>query len=430
VFIWKVIYYTLGVYLNSQVFFKVSLNGGNELEKIITGVTIYSGENLERKPDHAVWIKDGKLYRILKSSEVPTGIDVINKSGLYLFPGLIDLHVHIMWDGSRDPVETHEKEGYEQMLIRAVANCQEYVRSGVTTIRDLGSIKDIALHVAESIDKGILKGPRVIACGQTLTMTGGHDPFWGNFCDGPYEVLKAVREQIYKNAQVIKVSATGGVYGRTQGEKVDNSELTYEELKVICDEAHRFGLKVASHAIGRDGIINSVKAGVNTIEHGHFIDEEIVEMMLERNTAWIPTLYIYQQIANLEEVPKYSREKARQIVKRHEEAFSTYFNSGVLIGSGSDAGSVLTPHPSVIEELLTMKKHTSDVTKILKTATSNAGKILGLNVGEITEGYEADFILLENDPLSDITALKNIQEVYINGKQVSTKSQLVEKFFI
>lgn len=387
------------------------------MEQIISGVTAFCGEDLVEKKDQAIWIKDSKIYKILPSDQVPSNKKVVNRKGMYLLPGLIDLHVHIIWDGGTDPVKTNEQESYEQILIRAVANYQQYIRNGITTIRDLGSIKDIALHVAEAVERKLVTGSRLIACGKTITMTGGHDPFWGSFSDGPYEVLKATREQIFKNAQVIKVSATGGVYGRTKGEVAERSELTYEELKVICDEAHRFDLKVASHAIGREGILNSVKAGVDTIEHGHFLDEEIIELMQDRGTSWVPTLDVYQKLANLGGVPSYAQEKAKKVIERHEKAFIKFLDS-VLIGAGSDAGSVFMPHPSLIEELETMNKYIKNNKEVIKMATSNAGKILGINTGQITEGYLADFLLLESNPFADLNNLRSIQEVYLEGERV------------
>jgi len=388
------------------------------VDKIITGATLLTGEDFNELKDYSLWIKNGKIYRIIPDEKIPENIEVVNKNGCYLFPGLIDLHVHIMWDGSSDPVETHEKEGYEQLLIRSVANCQSYLQAGVTTIRDLGSIDDVALHVAESLNRKLVPGPRLIASGKTITMTGGHDPFWASFADGPVEALKRTREQIYKNAKVIKLSATGGVYGRVEGEVAENAELNYEEIKSICDEAHRFGLKVASHAIGREGIKNSILAGVDTIEHGHYIDEEIMKLMLERQVAWVPTLYIYQQIANLDGVPSYAQEKSRRITEYHVSAFNEFYRSGLLIGAGSDAGACYTPHPSIIEELQTMNSFIGDKIGILKTATSNAGKILGIKTGQITEGYEADFLLMEENPIYNFDALRNIEEVYLQGEQV------------
>lgn len=388
------------------------------MQKVIKGATIIAGANLEVVEGHSLWLEDGKIRGIISDNDIPEGITVINREGTFLFPGLIDLHVHVMWDGSSDPVATHEKESHEQMVIRAVANCQDYVKSGVTTVRDLGSINDIALDVAEAINRNLIKGPRVVASGKTITMTGGHDPFWARFVDGPIEALKATREQIFKNAQVIKVSATGGVYGREEGEVAENSELSLEEMKVICDEAHRFGLKVSSHAIGREGIMNSILAGVDTIEHGHYVDDEIIELMIEKDVAWIPTLFIYQQIANQKGIPLYAQEKAANITGIHMNAFEKFFNSGVKIGAGSDAGACFTPHPSVVEELETMEKVISNKVEILKTATSNAGEILGLKIGQITEGFEADFILLKDNPLDHLENLRSVTEVYVKGNIV------------
>ncbi|GGB45784.1 amidohydrolase [Lentibacillus populi] len=388
------------------------------MEYIMDNVQILYGPHLEIKNEYGVWIKNGEIYKLLPKEDYPNHIKCIDGEGKYLMPGLIDLHVHIMWDGSRDPVATLEEEGYEQMLIRAVVYCQNYIESGITTIRDIGSVDDIALHVAKGVKRGLIKGPTIIASGKTLTMTGGHDPFWARFVDGPDEALKGVREQIFKGAEVIKLSSTGGVYGRHEGEAVGNSELSMEEQQVICDEAHKFGLKVASHAIGRQGILNSIQAGIDTIEHGHDLDEELVEMMEEKEIAWTPTLYVYQQIALLDEIPAYAKQKAVEIVEKHEKAFKTFFDRDILIGAGSDAGSPCTPHTALLDELLMMYKFLPNVKEILKTATTNAGEILGRKVGQIEEGYRADFVLLKDNPLEDLKNLKLVDQVYVGGELV------------
>ncbi|MBT2682230.1 amidohydrolase family protein [Bacillus sp. ISL-37] len=389
------------------------------MEYILSNVNLLYGEELELKKNYAIWIKEGRIKTIIQDSVLPIGLDVIDGESGYLIPGLIDLHIHMMWDGSLNPVHTSESEGYEQMLIRSISNCHTYLQHGITTVRDIGSIEDIALHVAKGIKRGLIPGPEVIASGKTLTMTGGHDPFWAQFVDGKDEALKGVRRQIYKGAEVIKVSATGGVYGRTEGEEVGNAELSFEEIEVICNEAHRFGLKVASHAIGRAGIYNSILAGVDTIEHGHFLDEELVTIMETRNTAWIPTLYVYKQIATGEGIPSYAREKAIEIVNIHREAFKSFFNRDILIGAGSDAGSPCTSHSALIDELKTMYEIVQDTKKILKTATVNAGKILGREVGQIKVGFAADFVLLKENPLVDLGNLLTIKKVIVKGKRVS-----------
>ncbi|MGV3263483.1 amidohydrolase family protein [Cytobacillus pseudoceanisediminis] len=386
------------------------------MEFVISNVQLLYGEELACKKGLALLIKDGLIKDIIPESQLPANVKVIDGNGGFLAPGLIDLHIHMMWDGSLNPVQTSETEGYEQMLIRAVANCQTYLQHGITTVRDIGSIDDIALHVAKGIKRGLIPGPDVIASGKTLTMTGGHDPFWARFVDGKEEALKGVREQIFKGAEVIKVSSTGGVYGRIEGEQVGNAELSLEEQEVICNEAHRFGLKVASHAIGRDGIHNSILAGVDTIEHGHFLDDELAALMEERNTAWIPTLFVYKQIATQEGIPSYARDKAEEIVSIHRNAFESYFNRNIVIGAGSDAGSPCTSHRALLDELYTMNEMIPDAKEVLKTATVNAGKILGRDVGQIKEGYRANLILLKENPLECLSNLESIEKVVVRGE--------------
>lgn len=385
---------------------------------ILDNVHILYGNDLEIRSNCGVWIRDGEIYKVISNKDYPENISIKDGQGKYLFPGLIDLHVHLMWDGSLTPVDTIENESYEQMLIRAVSYCRDYVENGITTVRDIGSVDDIALHVAEAVKKGLIKGPTIIASGKTLTMTGGHDPFWARFVDGKDEALKGVREQIYKGAEVIKLSSTGGVYGRTEGEEVGNVELNMEEQQVICEEAHKFGLKVASHAIGREGIYNAIQAGVDTIEHGHFLDETLIKMMEQKEVAWVPTLFVYQQIAFQAGIPSYAKRKAVDIVEIQVQAFKNFFYNNIRIGAGSDAGSPSTPHPSLIDELQLMYAYVKDTKEILKTATVNAGEIIGRKIGRIEEGFKGDFLLLNKNPLEKIGNLKTIDHVYKNGEKI------------
>lgn len=385
------------------------------MEVYIKNAKILLGEDLTLTEGKVLWVKDGVIKKIDNKLSPPTDAYVVDAKNKVLLPGLIDSHVHLMWDGSLNPVQTLKEEGYEQMIIRAVSNCQTYLNNGITTVRDVGSVDDISLHVARAVKNDLISGPNIISSGKTLTMTGGHDPFWARFVDGKEEALKGVREQIFSGAKVIKVSATGGVYGRTEGEEVGNAELNEDELAVICDEAHKFGLKVASHAIGRKGILNSINAGVDTIEHGQYLDEELIEKMNKKNIAWNPTLFVYNQIANQDSIPKYAQKKATEIVERHVKVFKKFFYRDILIGAGSDAGSPLTPHPTLLEELLLMNKYIEDKTNILKTATVNAGKIIGEKIGQIKEGYTADFIIVNGNPLDNLDCLKNIEKVFRLG---------------
>lgn len=390
------------------------------MRTVIRNINVLHGEDLKLLENYEVWYEDREITVVQPESEDEADT-IIDGTGGYLIPGLIDLHVHMIWDGSEDPVSMSEKEGYEQMIIRAVANGHHYLKHGITTVRDIGSIDDISMHVAKAIRRGIIKGPEVIASGKTLTMTGGHDPFWARFVDGKEEALKGVREQIYKGATIIKVSASGGVYGRSEGESAGQSELSLEELKVICDEAHKFGLTVASHAIGRESIKNSILAGVDTIEHGHYMDDELINLMEKHQVAWNPTLYVYKQVAAHQGVPKYARKKAEKIVGIHSKAFKNYFSRNILIGAGSDAGSPGVSHHALKDELYAMNEIIQDNKKTLKTATVIAGKILKQKAGIIAPGYRASAVILEKNPLDDLTNLNTIQQVIAQGEVVYVK---------
>jgi imidazolonepropionase-like amidohydrolase len=341
----------------------------------------------------------------------------IDCDGGYALPGLIDLHTHLIWSATTDPVATVDSEGLQLSLLRAADNARKTLAAGITTVRDLGANQDLSIPLASAVAKGYLAGPRIIASGSTLIMTGGHDPFWGIQCDGPAELLKGVRLQIAKGAGVIKISATGGVYGRQHGEDVGTAELSREEIKTVCDEAHRFGLKVAAHAISTAGIWNCIEAGVDTIEHGHFLNEAAMAAMRAKGIVWVPTLYVYRQIAAGENLPLYAVEKARKIISTHRLAFETALTAGVAIACGSDAGSPNTPHGSLPDELATMVEYGSTPLQAIQSATITAARALGLadELGSVAVGKLADLVVLKENPLSDIAQLRSVQCVVKGG---------------
>ena len=245
------------------------------MSTLIRNINLIDPETGSVREKVNVLITGTTIANITKNEDTTTydSRDVMNLEGYFLTPGLIDLHAHLIWSGGQDPVRTVDEEGIQVSLLRAAFNARETLEAGITTIRDLGSNENGAIAVAKAIDSGYTIGPRVFASGCSIIMTGGHDPFWGVQVDGEVEAVKAVRKQILAGAKVIKVSATGGVYGRLEGEAVGTAELTEKELKAICEEAHRFGLKVAAHAISEEGIWNCIKAGIDTIEHGHFLTD-------------------------------------------------------------------------------------------------------------------------------------------------------------
>jgi imidazolonepropionase-like amidohydrolase len=389
--------------------------------------TLWNGMRPETQPGVDILIQHGRIAAVAPAGQrrAQGNVAVMELDRRFVMPALIDMHVHLVWSGSPDPAEVVEREGEQLTTLRAMANAQAQLSAGVTAVRDLGGNWDIALTVSKAIDAGYLMGPLVIASGKTVIMTGGHDPFWGVPSDGPDAVLHAVRRQISLGAGVIKVAATGGVYGRPHGEEIGQSELTREELAVAVTEAHRFGLRVAAHALGREGIANAVSAGVDTIEHGTFLDDELIAEMQRRGTVLCPTLAIYRRIADGERygIPAYAAAKAQRAVTAHRESFRMAREAGIPIIAGTDAGSCATPHPALIEELEVMREYGMPVEEVLAAATSTAARVLGQPaLGTISPGQRADLLILDHNPLDDLSALRAPLRVLRSGRIVRDTS--------
>jgi imidazolonepropionase-like amidohydrolase len=297
-----------------------------------------------------------------------------------------------------------------------VQHAQETLLSGITTVRDLGSIDDLSIVLSKGIREKVVLGPRIIAAGKSIIMTGGHDPFWGICVDGPWEAVKAVRKQAERGAQVIKVSATGGVYGRKEGEEVGQSELTRQELEAICREAHRLGLRVASHAIGEEGIDNSVWAGCDTIEHGILVRKETLQQMMKQGTFLTPTLFIYKKIAE-GNAPSYAKEKAKSVTEQHHRAFWEARAMGIKIAAGSDAGSPEAPHPSLFQELEELVKLGLSPLEVISISTLGNAEALGMRhlIGSVEVGKIADLLVLSENPLEGLQVFNRIWGVMKEG---------------
>jgi imidazolonepropionase-like amidohydrolase len=317
-------------------------------------------------------------------------------------PGLIDMHVHLVWDGTNDPVATLTDETEGETAIRTIENARKQLEGGVTTVRDLGSTDDIAIAVGRAIRSGRVPGPRIIASGRTIIISDGHDPFWGIESDGVDACRRAVRKLRGAGAEVIKVSATGGVYGQAIGEDPGAAELSLAELTAIVGEANRFDLPVATHAVGTDGIRNAVAAGVDTIEHGNLMDDETLAQIEDNDIAYDPTLFVYQEIAS-GSAPEYARANALRVVDRHTEVVKKANRANVRLLAGSDAGSPNTPHPSLHRELRSLVENGLSEEAALTAATYTAAEELGRSgLGTLESETPADVVGFDADPLVDV----------------------------
>lgn len=382
---------------------------------VLPYVTYWDGDSADVRTGDIV-CREGIITELKEpGTAVPQTDDQVLDLGDYVVvPGMVDAHVHLVWGSSRDPAAQVEADGEQLTAIRAAEHARAHLQAGVTTVADLGSNWDVSLAVAHAVREGHLAAPRVIATGRTVVMTGGHDPFWGNFCDGVDAVTRGVREQVFAGATIIKTCATGGVYGRAVGEEVGASEFTYEELKAVAHEARRRGVKSTAHALGTEGISNAVSAGINVIQHGVFLTEEVVAKMIEEGTVLSPTLSVYQTIAS-GSAPGYAIQKATEVVKAHQKSLEMAATAGVPIIAGTDAGSPGMPHPSLASELLCLSQAGLAPIDVLKAATSRAGDALGIDAGRIRVGSPADMAVVAGDPLAYPVSAAQPHHVILRG---------------
>lgn len=364
-----------------------------------------------------VGIEDGEIVAVGDLGDGDTETDV---SGQVVAPGLIDAHVHVSMDGRPD-VSTAVEESDYTAGYRTAANLEAAVEAGVTTVRDLGARDTLALDAAESVADGTLRGPRILAAGQAVIMTGGHGHWTGREADGPHEVRKAAREQLKRGADVVKCMATGGVL--TEGAVTGAPELTRTELEALVDAAAPTNTPTAAHAHGEAGIKNATRAGITSIEHGTFMDAEAAELMAEKGTYWVPTA---SALAGIVEngveagIPESAVAKAEDAADRFVEAWEHALDAGVTVAMGTDAGTPFNFFGNIPEEMERMVEYGLSPEDALEAATVNGAALLGLDdVGKVAEGYRADLVVLDDDPNADATAWQEPDAVFTAGDRVA-----------
>ncbi len=363
-----------------------------------------------------VAIEDGEIVSVGDVSDADEELDV---SGKFVAPGLIDSHIHSSMDGRPD-VTSLNSDSEMMLSYRAVSNLRDALHSGVTTVRDLGSPTTLALDAADAVEAGLIEGPRIVACGQNVVMTGGHGHWNGREADGEAEVKKAVREQLKRGADVVKCMATGGVL--TDGAITGSPELDESELTTLVETAAAKHVPTAAHAHGTEGIKNAVRAGISSIEHGTFMDREAAEMMADRGTYWVPTAKASDGIVEHGTeagIPEYAVEKAEDAIGSVADAFEYAMDADVPIAMGTDAGTPFNFHADIPEELELMVEYGMSPEAALEAATVNAADLLGLsNVGLVEEGYRADLLVLDSDPREDERTWQSPQKIVSNGSIV------------
>lgn len=381
-------------------------------------------------------IKAGKIasiesgYPSLAELKLP-GAKVIDLKNQFVMPGLIDMHVHVTFE--RDAkVNPHRflTEYEADYTLRSLKYLQRTLDAGFTTVRDLGSSYKVIFPLQRAVERGDIAGPRIFAAGDMITASGGHgdmhgyrkdvsDAFGGGLgvCDGADDCTRAVREVIKSGADVIKITATGGVLSNTAAGV--NQQLNDNELAAIVDTAHHLGRKVTAHAHGAEGIKAALKAGVDSIEHGSYLDNEAIKLFKKSNAYLVPTLLagatVSKEVLSNPNMPSAIADKVREVTPKMQASFKLALKNNVNIAFGTDSG--VSRHGLNADEFSLLVKYGMTAKQAIKSATIDAALLLGQqdNLGNLSVGKQADIISVNGSPLDDINELKNVQFVMKAG---------------
>lgn len=343
---------------------------------------------------------------------------VVDAKGKFILPGLIDCHVHLVWDGTEDPQKNINHLEESTVALQAYSHALNTLSEGITTVRDVASPKKSVINLRNVINSKEIVGPTIIASGPAICMTGGHIHYLGKEADGADSVRRATREVMKEGADLVKVMATGGIY--TFGEEPGSPQLNVDELSAAVEEAHKKNKKVAAHAEGLKGIQNCLEAGVDTIEHGIYADEESLERMKEQGTFLVPTMVVMKRLAMDERIPEWALEKAKAVVEPHQKMLEKAVSIGVKIATGTDCGSPVTPPKYYFDELLIMEQAGMSRLEVIHASTRIAAECLGLtDRGVLKAGMFADLIILDKNPLENLEVLKERKQIMKNGSFIN-----------
>ena len=378
-----------------------------------------------------VTISDNKIKSVTKGYAKAGKDDVVvDLKNSYVLPGFMDMHVHL----SSEYVPKAERPSKSEPEFRALfaANAAtKTLMAGFTTVRNLGDGGMETISLRQAISQGLIVGPRIFTSGKTIATTGGHgDPTNGmskhdysppspeeGVIDSPEEAVKAVRQRYKDGADGIKITATGGVL--SVAKSGENPQFTDDELAAIIETANDYGLWTAAHAHGKEGMRRAVAAGINSIEHGTYMDQEIMELMKAKGTYYVPTIMAGNWVAKKAKIPNFFpalvKPKAEKIGPQIQATFSAAYKAGVKIAFGTDTG--VSAHGDNWQEFILMTDAGMPASVALKSATIETAKLLRVDdmLGQIKPGMLADIIALQENPLADISAVSEVSFVMKDG---------------
>ena len=382
-------------------------------------------------PARTVVVREGRIAEVLEGRVEVPGVRSVDLAGHTCLPGWTDLHVHL---GSQSNPQSYS-EGFRldpvDFAYRSVGFAEKTLLAGFTSVRDLGG--EIAPHLRDAVNQGLVKGPRIFAAGKSIATTGGHADPSNGYNDhlahligppGPTEGVinstnnarQAVRQRYKDGSDVIKITATGGVL--SYAKSGDAPQFTVDEVKAIVETARDYGYKVAAHAHGTEGMKRAVLGGVTSIEHGTYMSDEVMRLMKQHGTWYVPTLYAGRFVAEKAKVdgyfPEVVRPKAARIGAQIQDTAAKAYRNGVKIAFGTDMG--VGPHGDNAREFLYMVEAGIPAAEALQAATVRAAEVLGVDdQGVIEAGKRADIVAVPGDPVADIQRVLDVALVMKDG---------------
>ena len=400
---------------------------------VIHAGLLINGESSVPSPEMSIVIEGSTIQAIETGYVTPDSEDeFIDLSGYTVLPGLMDMHVHLSSEYSKNSYQERISLNAGDYAIRAVSNAEKTLMAGFTSVRNLGDSGGVSISLRNAIKKEIVIGPRIFSSGTTIASSGGHGDSTNSLNQsltsdpGPAEGIvnsvndasKAVRFRYKEGADLIKITATGGVLSNAKNSQ--NPQLTEEEITQIVNMAKDYGFKVAAHAHGSEGIKRAVRAGVHSIEHGTLMDDEGMRLMREKGTYYVPTiiagLWVAEKAQDPDFFPELVRPKAAEIGPQIKGTFGKAYQAGVKIAYGTDTG--VSAHGNNATEFKHMVEAGMPPMKAIQSATIEAAKLLGEydQLGSLVEGKVADIIAVNGNPIEDITTLEEVDFVMKSGK--------------
>ena len=401
------------------------VSAASQAATLIHAGRVIDGVSDTVKTNQTVVVDAGKIIAIEPGFRAPAAGDrVIDLKQGTLLPGLFDMHVHLSGEYSKNSEIDGYKRNEADFAIDGVVYAERTLLAGFTTVRDLGDEYRETISLRNAINSGKVPGPRIIAAGKAIGTTGGHaDPTNGwarkfpsnpgpdeGVINGVDDARKAVRQRYKDGSDTIKITATGGVLSIAKNGA--NPQFTEEEVRAIVSTARDYGFKVAAHAHGAEGIKRAVRGGVDTIEHGTFMDDEGIKLMKERGTFYVPTIsagnWVYQQAQNPDFFPPVVRPKALAVGPQIQGTFAKAYKAGVKILFGTDTG--VSKHGDNAHEFKLMVDNGMPPMEAIRVATSAPAKFLDLDdkVGSIAVGKLGELVGVPGNPLEDITAMERV----------------------